>query len=103
MLVSWPCRAEGGTVAAEPIIDYTISDHAAYEIERRGIKVETIDQVLKNPDQRFDVRPRRVVLQSRIQEASGEFLIRVFIDIDRKPAEVVTAYRTSKIAKYWRF
>jgi Domain of unknown function (DUF4258) len=101
MLVSWPCRAEGGTVAAEP--DYTISDHAAYEIERRGIKIETIDQVLKNPDQRFDVRPRRVVLQSRIQEASGEFLIRVFIDIDRKPAEVVTAYRTSKIAKYWRF
>jgi hypothetical protein len=80
MLVSWPCRAEGGTVAAEP--DYTISDHAAYEIERRGIKIETIDQVLKNPDQRFDVRPRRVVLQSRIQEASGEFLIRVFIDID---------------------
>jgi Domain of unknown function (DUF4258) len=79
-------------VAAEP--DYTISDHAAYEIERRGIKIETIDQVLKNPDQRFDVRPRRVVLQSRIQEASGEFLIRVFIDIDRKPAEVVTAYRT---------
>ena len=79
-------------MAAEPIIDYTISDHAAYEIERRGIKIETIDQVLKNHDQRFDVRPRR-----------GEFLIRVFIDIDRKPAEVVTAYRTSKIAKYWRF
>jgi hypothetical protein len=80
-------------VAAEPIIDYTISDDAAYEIERHGIKIETIDQVLKNPDQRFDVRPRRVVLQSRIQEASGEFLIRV-LDIDRKPAEVVTAYRT---------
>lgn len=37
-------------MAAEPIIDYTISDHAAYEIERRGIKIETIDQVLKNPD-----------------------------------------------------
>jgi hypothetical protein len=23
------------------------------------------------------------------------------VDIDRKPAEVVTAYRTSKIEKYW--
>ena len=53
-------------MAAEPI-----SDHAAYEIERRGIKIETIDQVLKNPDQRFDVRPRRVVLQSRIPEAES--------------------------------
>jgi hypothetical protein len=89
-------------VAAEPIIDYTISRHAAYEIDRRGIKVETINQILKNPGQRFDVRPGRVVLQSRIQESGREFLIRVFVDIDRRPAEVVTAYRTSKIVKYWR-
>jgi hypothetical protein len=89
-------------VAAEPIFDYTISDHAAFEIGRRGLKKETIDLVLKNPGQRFDVRPGRVVLQSRIKESGGEFLIRVFVDIDRRPAEVVTAYRTSKIAKYWR-
>jgi hypothetical protein len=25
----------------------------------------------------------------------------VFVDIDRQPAQVVTAYRTSKIDKYW--
>jgi len=24
------------------------------------------------------------------------------VDVDRSPAEVVTAYRTSKIDKYWR-
>lgn len=89
-------------MAAEPIIDYTISGHAAYEIDRRGITAELLDQVLKNPGQRFDVRPGRVVLQSRIQESGREFLIRVFVDIDRRPAEVVTAYRTSRIAKYWR-
>jgi len=28
--------------------------------------------------------------------------VRVFVDVDRRPAEVVTAYRTSKIGKYWR-
>jgi hypothetical protein len=89
-------------VAAEPIIDYTISDHATFEIGRRGLKKETIDVVLKNPGQRYDVRPGRVVLQSRIKEAGAEFIVRVFVDIDRQPAEVVTAYRTSKIAKYWR-
>jgi len=89
-------------VAAEPIIDYTISDHAIFEIGRRGLTKETIDVVLKNPGQRYDVRPGRVVLQSRIKEAGAEFIIRVFVDIDRQPAEVVTAYRTSKIAKYWR-
>jgi len=38
-------------VEAEPIIDYTISGHAAYEIDRRGIKAETLNQVLKNPGQ----------------------------------------------------
>jgi hypothetical protein len=30
------------------------------------------------------------------------YLVRVFVDVDRSPAEVVTAYRTSKIDKYWR-
>jgi len=89
-------------VAAEPIIDYTITDHADFEIGRRGLKRETIDRVLKNPEQRFDVQLGRVVLQSRIQESGEEFLIRVFVDADRRPAEVVTAYRTTKIGKYWR-
>lgn len=89
-------------MAADAIIDYTISVHAAYEIERRGIEKGIINQVLKNPEQRFSVRPGRVVLQSRIRDSGKQFLIRVFVDIDREPAEVVTAYRTSKIAKYWR-
>ena len=31
-----------------------------------------------------------------------EYLVRVFVDIDRDPAELVTVYRTSKIGKYWR-
>ena len=30
-----------------------------------------------------------------------QYLVRVFVDLDRHPAEVVTAYRTSKIEKYW--
>jgi hypothetical protein len=30
------------------------------------------------------------------------YLVRVFVDIDRSPAEVVTVYRTTRIAKYWK-
>jgi hypothetical protein len=30
------------------------------------------------------------------------YLVRVFVDVDRRPAEVVTVYRTSKMEKYWR-
>ncbi|HEX6175828.1 MAG TPA: hypothetical protein VF089_17590 [Candidatus Binatia bacterium] len=63
---------------------------------------QDIDGVLKSPGQRLDVRPGRVVLQSKTQEGGTEYLLRVFVDIDRVPAEIVTAYRTSKVAKYWR-
>ena len=35
-------------------------------------------------------------------EQGKTFLVRVFVDVDRDPAEVVTAYRTSKISKYWK-
>jgi len=45
---------------------------------------------------------RDVLLQSRIPLAGKTYLLRVFVDIDRDPAEIVTAYRTSRIAKYWR-
>ena len=89
-------------MAAESVTDYIISDHATTEIERRGLGKEIIDRVLKNPGQRLEIRLGRVVLQSRVQESGTEYLVRVFVDIDRVPAEVVTAYRTSKVLKYWR-
>jgi len=48
--------------------------------------------------------PPHVVFQSRVPMDVPErlFLVRVFVDIDRRPPEIVTAYRTSKIEKYWR-
>ena len=47
--------------------------------------------------------PWTVVLQSIISmgEPAKPYLVRLFIDVDRDPAEVVTVYRTSKIDKYW--
>ena len=87
---------------AEPIDDYIITSHAAFEIRRRGIEEGALRQVLAAPEQRHAVRPGRDVLQSRIALAGKTYLLRVFVDIDRDPAEIVTAYRTSRIAKYWR-
>ncbi|MGH7870701.1 MAG: DUF4258 domain-containing protein [Candidatus Binatia bacterium] len=89
-------------MAADTIVDYILTDHAVQELRRRGLGKHDIDAVLKNPGQRLDLRPGRVVLQSQTQEGGTEYLLRVFVDIDRSPAEVVTAYRTSKVAKYWR-
>ena len=89
-------------MAAAPIIDYVLTDHAVRELRMRQLDTQDIDEVLRNPGQRLDLRPGRVVLQSKTQEGGIEYVLRVFVDIDRSPAEVVTAYRTSKVAKYWR-
>jgi len=86
----------------EPIRDYTITPHAAFEMPRRGIDETTVRLVLNHPEQREMVRPGREVLQSRLELEGRNYLVRVFVDIDRVPMEVVTAYRTSKIEKYWR-
>lgn len=87
---------------AEPNADYVLTPHARFEMERRGISEDLVRQVLAAPGQRVHVRRGREVLQSRITLEGGTYLVRVFVDVDREPAEVVTAYRTSKIEKYWR-
>jgi hypothetical protein len=46
-------------VVADSITDYIITDHARTEIERRRLGKETIDRVLKNPEQRLVIRPGR--------------------------------------------
>lgn len=88
----------------DPVADYVVTEHALVEMKRRGLSEDIVRLVLSSPEQRIDVRPGRVVLQSRISMGLPEklYLLRIFLDTSRKPAEVVTAYRTSKISKYWR-
>jgi hypothetical protein len=71
-------------------------------MRRRGIPETIVHQVLNRPEQRISVHRGRDVLQSRFEMTAKQYLVRVFVDVDRNPAEVVTVYRTSKIDKYWR-
>lgn len=71
-------------------------------MRRRGIDEAVLRRVLQAPEQREAIRRGRVVLQSRIEFEGTTYIVRVFVDVDRAPAEGVTVYRTSKIAKYWR-
>jgi hypothetical protein len=91
-------------VSALPITDYVFSEHARFELLRRGLSEEAVRAILLSPEQRIEVRPGRVVLQSKVllEPPGTVFLLRVFVDVDRRPAEVVTAYLTSKVEKYWR-
>jgi hypothetical protein len=86
------------------ISDYIVTDHAAFEMVRRQIPEAVLRRVLADPEQQLEAREGRVLLQSRVKMGVPErtFLVRVLVDVDREPAEVVTAYRTSKVEKYWR-
>jgi hypothetical protein len=83
---------------------YNLTDHVKKEMARRQISEEDIAEVIANPEQTEMVRTGRAVYQSRLETGSPPktYLLRVFLDIDRNPPDVVTVYRTSKIAKYWR-
>jgi hypothetical protein len=86
----------------KPIDSYIITTYARRAIARRGLSEDVVRSVLAGPEQRIRVRIGRDVLQSHTNFGGSAYLLRVFVDVDRNPAEVVTAYRTSKIAKYWR-
>jgi len=73
-----------------------VKDHARDQMRRRQIGEADVATVLREPEQVLSVRPGRVVAQA----VSGTYLLRVFVDVDREPPEVVTVYRTSKIDKY---
>lgn len=82
--------------------EFVFSDHARFEMGRRGILEEEVSSVLRAPEQTEEQRPGRCVYQSRVVGSDKAYLLRVFVDVDRTPPEVVSAYRTSKIGKYWR-
>jgi hypothetical protein len=90
--------------APKTITEYRLSEHAVKEMTRRGITEEQVAIVLRAPEQSEPVREGREVYHSRfaLGEPPKTYLIRVIVDYDREPPVVVTAYRTSKVEKYWR-
>jgi hypothetical protein len=87
-----------------PIITYRLTEHAQEEMARRQIQAADVRHVLAVPEQIEIIRPGRMIYQARVAwgEPPTTYLLRVFVDVDRQPVEVVTVYRTSKITKYWR-
>ncbi len=87
----------------DAIVEYHLTGHAITEMVRRRISEEVVAHVLAMPEQIEFVRVGRYVYQARIDmgEPAKLYLVRVFVDVDRQPPDVVTVYRTSKIRKYW--
>ena len=85
-------------------MDFRLSPHAEWEMTRRGIRRELVEAVMDQPEQRLvdESRAGRWIYQSRLAFEDGKiYLVRVVVDEDEEPPAIVTAYRTSKIEKYW--
>ena len=83
---------------AKPI---RISGHARFEMGRRGISPANVMGVIRSPGQVLPSVKGRHIYQGLIGRGR-RLLLRVIVKEDARAYHVVTAYKTSKIAKYWR-
>jgi Domain of unknown function (DUF4258) len=84
-------------------MDFTFSNHALEEIEKRKILISLVKIVLENPQQTLQQDEEITIYQSQLDLGTGKlYLLRVFINTTVDPKVVVTVYRTSQIKKYWR-
>lgn len=82
---------------------YRLSQHAREEMARRSLPPEFVDQVMSAPQQTVPEQKGRKAYQSKLDFGGGRILLlRLIVVDDIEPAVVVTRYRTSKIAKYWK-
>ena len=71
---------------------------------RRGIPLASLRTVVDAPEQRVrdESRAGAWIYQSRLRFEDGRiYLLRVVVAEEHTPAVIVTAYRTSKVEKYW--
>jgi hypothetical protein len=84
-------------------VNFRLSSHAREELGRRQIPEALLDSVLRHPEQIVGGYAGARVYQSQLDFADGKkYLLRAVVNESVDPAVVVTVYRTSKIAKYWR-
>jgi hypothetical protein len=84
-------------------VKYKLSRHARLEMERRGIPLDLLEQVLLYPQQIVPETRDKKAYQSIIDFSAGKkFLVRAIVADEHDPPIVITVYRTSKIHKYWR-
>ena len=81
---------------------FVFSKHVLEELRERNIPRELVERVLQSPQQKVAEVENVTCYQSRVDTNEKQYLLRVMVNETTTPAKVVTAYRTSKITKYWR-
>jgi hypothetical protein len=83
-------------------MNHQLSIHVREEMARRGIPLAVVESVLAAPAQKVPEHGDIVCYQSKVEINQKPYLVRVMVNETTTPPKVVTAYRTSKISKYWK-
>lgn len=76
------------------------SKHALEQMVIREIPVDIAKAIINKPQQVIKESGKKVY-QSIITFEEGEYLVRLVVNIEKVPNLVITAYKTSKIDKYY--
>jgi hypothetical protein len=84
-------------------MDIKITEHALFEINRRQLLEELIINTVVGPEQVIELQKGRRIYQSKYLDwhMRKEMLLRVVCEERNNLLFIITAYRTSKIDKYW--
>ena len=81
-------------------MNYEFSKHSLEQMEIRNISKDTVLRILENYDQIEEVNGKKIY-QSIVEIGSKKYLIRIFVNIEKKPNLIITVYKTSNIKKYY--
>ena len=79
------------------------SEHARERIRSRNLTTDQIKEAIKNPDEKFQNEIGNVVHKVlKDDESRKEYLLRIFYKEEEGRILIISAYKTSKIEKYWK-
>ena len=78
---------------------YQFSLHSIEQLAKRNITQQMVVWVIENATEKT-IEEGITVYQKIVLENNKNYLIRVFMNEDKTPPLIVTAYKTSKIQKY---
>lgn len=75
--------------------------HAENQVKERLLDKKQIEETLRNPVQLLDSNKGRKIAQKVFKIGKFKFLLRVIYVVENSDFVVISAYRTTRIEKYW--
>ncbi len=81
-------------------MEYVFSNHALIRMKSRSISSDIVLEVIIHADS-ISIQDESITVYSKlVEENTKPYLYRVFVNKEKNPPLIITAYKTSKIEKY---